>query len=166
MAFVAEDGTGLPNANSFVDVAFADDYFATLGNTAWTGVDSLKQGWLVQATSYICTVFRLRLGCYTPLAEDQALPFPSEENGMPKALLTATCEYALRAKSGPLAPDPLVDASGFAVVTTRKKVGPIEKEFSIAGSSSQAQLYRSYPLPDAMMQSILCPGGGGTRVIR
>lgn len=166
MAFVPEDGTGLPDANSFVDVAFADDYFATLGNTAWAGDDTLKQGWLVQSTSYICTVFRSRLGCYTPLSEDQALPFPTEENGMPLALRMATCEYAVRAKTGPLLPDPVVDATGFSVVKTRQKVGPIEREFSVAGNQSQPQLFRSYPLPDSMMQSILCPGGGGTRVIR
>jgi hypothetical protein len=166
MAFVPEDGTGLPDANSFVDVAYADDYFTSIGNVAWTGEDTAKQAWLIQATSYIVTAFGSRLGCYTKLNEEQALPFPTEENGMPPALLTATCEYAVRAKAGPLMPDPVLDATGFAVVTTRKKVGPIEKEFSVAGGSSQPQLYRSYPYPDSMMRSILCPGTGGNRVIR
>lgn len=166
MAFVAEDGTGLADANSFVDVAFADDYFASIGNTDWAGEDTLKQGWLIQATSYIVTAFGSRLGCYTKLSEDQALPFPTEENGMPPALLTATCEYAVRAKAGPLMPDPVVDATGFSVVKTRQKVGPIEREFSIAGQSSQPALYRSYPYPDSMMRSLLCPGSGGNRVIR
>jgi len=166
MAFVAEDGTGLPNANSFVDVAFADDYFTSMGNIAWAGDNTAKEGWLVQATLYITTVFGRRFGCYTKLEEDQSLPFPTEETGMPLALKMATCEYAVRAKAAPLMPDPVVDASGYAVVTTRKKVGPIEKEFSVAGSSSQAQLYRSYPLPDSMMSSIVCASSGGTRVIR
>lgn len=166
MAFVPEDGTGLPDANSFVDVAYADDYFTSIGNVAWAGEDTAKQAWLIQATNYIVTAFGSRLGCYTKLNEEQALPFPTEENGMPPALLTATCEYAVRAKAGPLMPDPVLDATGFAVVTTRKKVGPIEKEFSVAGGSSQPQLYRSYPYPDSMMRSILCPGTGGNRVIR
>lgn len=166
MAFVAEDGTGLADANSFVDVAFADDYFSSIGNTAWAGEDTAKQAWLIQATSYIVTAFGKRLCCYTKLNEDQALPFPTAENGMPAALLTATCEYAVRAKAGPLMPDPVVDATGFSVVKTRQKVGPIEREFSIAGGSSQPMLYRSYPYPDSMMRSILCPGSGGNRVIR
>lgn len=166
MAFVPEDGTGLPDANSFVDVAYADEYFANTGNTAWDGLDAAKQAWLIQATLYITTVFGRRFGCYTLLSEDQSLPFPTVETGMPPALLMATCEYAVRAKAAPLMPDPVVDASGFAVVTTRKKVGPIEKEFSIAGSQGGAQLYRSYPLPDSMMSSVVCASGGGTRVIR
>lgn len=166
MAFVPEDGTGLPDANSFVDVAFADDYFSSIGSTAWAGEDTAKQAWLIQATNYIVFAFGSRLGCYTLLSEDQALPFPTEQNGMPSALLTATCEYAVRAKAGPLMPDPTVDASGFSVVTTKKVVGPIEKEFSVAGGQSQPQLYRSYPYPDSMMRSILCPGSGGNRVIR
>lgn len=166
MAFVAEDGTGLEDANSFVDVAYADDYFVSIGNTAWTGDDTAKQAWLIQATSYIVFAFGSRLGCYIKLNEDQALPFPTTLNGMPPALLTATCEYAVRAKVAPLMPDPVVDASGFSVVTTKKVVGPIEKEFTIAGAQSQPSLYRSYPYPDSMMRSILCPGGGGNRVIR
>lgn len=166
MAFVPEDGTGLPDANSFVDVVYADTYFATIGNVAWAGIDGLKEGWLVQATFYITTVFGPRLRCHTPLNEDQSLPFPSVENGLPDALLTATCEYAIRASLSPLMPDPIVDATGFSVVTTKKKVGPIEKEFAVAGRSGLPMLYRSYPYPDTMMQTLLCPGSGGNRVIR
>jgi hypothetical protein len=165
MAFVPEDGTGLPDANSFVSVEYADDYFAALGNAAWTGEPSAKQAWLVQATSYIITVFGRRFGCYTKLSDEQALPFPTVQNALPDALLQATCEYAVRAKAGPLMPDPVVDATGFSVVTKMKKVGPIEKEFAVAGNQSQPALYRSYPYPDSLMATLLCPGGG-TRVIR
>lgn len=166
MAFIVEDGSGVPDANSYTTVEFADAYFTDRGIVAWAGTESQKQGWLIQATSYIVTAFGSRLGCYTKLNEEQALPFPTEETGMPPALLTATCEYAVRAKSGPLMPDPTVDASGFAVVTTKKKVGPLEKEFRVAGGQAYAQIYRSYPYPDSLMRSLLCPGFGGNRVIR
>jgi len=166
MAFVAEDGTGLVDANSFVDIAFADNYFSSIGDTAWIGEDAVKQGYLIQATSYIVTAFGKRLCCHTKLNEEQALPFPSKEAGMPSALLTATCEYAVRAKAGPLMPDPIVDATGFSVVRTLQKVGPIEREFRVVGGSSQPMLYRSYPYPDSLMRSILCPGSSGNRTIR
>lgn len=166
MAFTPEDGTGLAGANSFVDVAYADAYFTLHGNAAWAGTDAEKQAWLVQATRYITTAFGSRLTCYTLLNADQALPFPTVETEMPAAVQEATCEYAVRAKVAPLMPDPVVDATGFSVVTTKKKVGPIEKEFSIAGGSSQPALYRSYPYPDSLMRSLLCLGTGGTRVIR
>jgi hypothetical protein len=167
MAFVPEDGTGLPDANSYVSVEDADEYFE-LAPGNWVGEDSDKQRWLVSATSYIDTAFRAGLLCYSKLSEDQALIFPTKEmgEGLPVELIKACCEYAVRAKAGPLMPDPVVDATGFAVVTTRKKVGPIEKEFSVAGGQQTAMLWRSYPYPDSLMRGLLCAGYGGTRVIR
>ena len=43
MALIVEDGTGLPNANSYVSVATADAYFAMSGQTAWTCPDTAKE---------------------------------------------------------------------------------------------------------------------------
>ena len=35
MSLIVEDGTGIENANSFVDVVYADDYFSTRGVADW-----------------------------------------------------------------------------------------------------------------------------------
>jgi hypothetical protein len=103
---------------------------------------------------------------------EQYLEFPrlevysragTELTGIPLNLRKATCEYALRALSGSLAPDPTVDASGVSVVTTRKKIGPIEKEFQVLGSG-YASIIRAYPLADALLLELLNPIGN--RAIR
>jgi hypothetical protein len=44
-------------------------------------------------------------------------------------------------------------------VTTRKAVGPIEKEFRPVGSN-RATLMRSYPEADALIAPLLQPGIG------
>lgn len=165
MAFVPEDGTGIAGANSYASVEQADAYFE-LATGDWTGEDADKQRWLAAATSYINTAFAPGLKCYSKLTDEQGMLFPTKETGYPDDLIKATCEYAVRAKAGPLMPDPVVDATGFAVVTTKKKVGPIEKEFSVAGGQQSAMLWRSYPFPDGLMRGLLCAGYGGTRVIR
>ena len=176
MAFTVEDGTGLPDANSYAAVEYADEYFAERGVTAWTGEDEAKQGWLIQATDYIEQVFGARFIGERMTAE-QALSWHRRyavtrdgttiaDDIVPLSLVRACCQYALRAISGPLMPDPLVSAEGYNVVTTRKKVGPIEKEFRVMGSSGSPILIRSYPAADTLMTSLLAYAGGGTRVIR
>lgn len=166
MAFVVEDGTGLADANSYASVEFADTYFEERGITAWAGEDSAKQNWLIQATDYANWLLT-RSPCYDPLLTTQALAYPVDVDVMPLALLRATCQYALRAMAGPLMPDPVVDATGYAVVTTAKKVGPIEKEFTVVGSvTGRPPVMRSYPIPDALIRPLLCRASGGSRVIR
>lgn len=167
MAYVVEDGTGVPGANSYVSVEDADSYFS-LHSGAWTGTEEQKEVWLVDATAYIELAFRPGFGCHEKLNDEQGLTFPTLEGGegLPSALMAACCEYAVRAIAGPLLPDPMVDDSGFSVVTTKKKVGPIEKEFSVAGGALRPAQFRSYPMADFLMQGLLCPGWGGNRVIR
>lgn len=176
MAFTVEDGTGLPDANSYSTVEYADVYFDERGITAWAGDDTQKQAWLIQATDYIEQVFGARF-VGTKKTVEQALSWPRinavardgaelADDIVPSSLVRACCQYALRAIQGPLMPDPLVSAEGYNVVTTRKKIGPIEKEFRVMGSSGYPILVRSYPAADSLMTSLLLGNGGGTRVIR
>jgi hypothetical protein len=88
MAFIVEDGTGLANSNSYVSVADADSYFADRGVTTWTGIDAVKQGALVRATSFIDVTFRQRFTGYRGKRHQQALEWPRigayYDNGMPQ----------------------------------------------------------------------------------
>lgn len=172
MQFVVEDGTGKPDANSYASVATADSYFEDAGIATWVGTQDQKQGWLVQATRYVGLRWNTRF-IGTPTHSDQALHFPATDaapyadDEVPLPLIQAVCEYALRAKSGPLAPDPAIDATGYSVVTTKKKVGPIEKSFSAMGSATAGPMsWRPYPIPDALISQLLRVGSGGNRVIR
>ena len=161
MAFIVEDGSVVAGANSYATLEYALSYFADRGRTAeFAGTEDQQRGWLVQGTSYINMRWATRFAS-TPFAAAQSLPFPrAAGNGaawMPDNLLQATCEYAARAKRGPLAPDPSVDASGHSVVMTGRKVGPIERTFAVAPGSKPG-VFRSYPTADALIASLLMQG--------
>jgi len=167
MPFTVEDGTGIANANSYVDTAFADEYFADRGVTAWAGDAAAKQGALIKATDYVEGRFGRRWIGEMANAT-QGLSWPRKDTDfdideIPLKLKQACSEYALRALSGPLAPDPKTDASGITVVTTRKKVGPIETEFQPVGSGTPA-MFKPYPAADMLLSGLLEPINN--RVIR
>jgi hypothetical protein len=130
MAFLVEDGTGLPASNGYIDTTFADTYHADRGSTAWEFSDTggtvaittqQKQQAIVRATDHVDKVFGARFRGYVKLAT-QALMWPRIENfnqsrqhpydrfpieGVPVALQKAVAEYALRALLyGNLTPDP------------------------------------------------------------
>lgn len=169
MAFVAEDGTGKADANSLCDVAFADAYFLDRAVVAWAAAtNDGKQAALVKATDYIETrwVNRFR-GCVQFPDTPQALSFPrtgiGSDDAVPDRVKKACAEYALRALAGKdLAPDPTVDATGRAVQSTRRKVGPIETE-TVYSQGTSVQQFKPYPAADTLLRPYLLPGGGLTR---
>ncbi len=173
MAFVVEDGSGVTGANSYASVEFADAYFGDRGNAVWDAIADLtdKEKYLIQATDYIEAVYARRF-MGEMVATDQALSWPRYYadphlyTSIPLRLQKATCEYALRAIDGPLLPDPKIDPTGFSSVVTKKVVGPIEKEFTVMGSSGRPMLVRPYPAADALMAWLLAIGTGGNRVTR
>lgn len=170
MAFIVEDGSGVPGANSNVSLEYAISYFAERGRAAeFAGTEDQQRGWLIQATDYT-ERFKARFRS-TPYLATQSLSFPrvgyaldnSVVAWMPDDLLKATCEYAAQAKKGPLAPTPTVDPTGHSVVMTGRKVGPIERTFAVAPGSKVGGL-RSYPAADALLFPLFNPAN--RRVIR
>lgn len=168
MAFTVEDGTGVAGANSYVTLEFANDYFTERAVTAWTGADGVKQSALIRATDYIEGRFGARF-IGTPTTDTQGLHFPVSdvsdyaEDEIPIKLKRAQCEYALRALTAELAPDPTVDESGVSVVTVKSKLGPLEEAFQVVGSGVP-QLVRAYPAADMLLTGLLGPAV--TRVYR
>lgn len=67
---IVEDGTIVPNANSYCTAAFADTYHASMGNVAWAAIPSevtspppgtiTQESLLIKATQYMVGVYRLR----------------------------------------------------------------------------------------------------------
>lgn len=83
--FVVEDGNGLPNANAYVALTYANDYFASRGVQAWAvASDPNKQTAIVRATDYIETVWGPKFLGAPAFAStgdptiDQALSFPRD----------------------------------------------------------------------------------------
>lgn len=172
MAFTVEDGTGVADANAYITVAFADGYFSDRGVTAWTGIDAVKQAAIIKATDYIETRWGDRfLGSPEFLDPRQPLSFPrlylydkagQAVEGIPDNLQKATAEYALRALSGELMPDPTTDATGAMVIGNRQKVGPIETEVTYAASMGVGAL-KPYPAADRLLSQYV---GAGARAVR
>lgn len=170
MAFVAEDGTGKENANSYISVAQADEYFQLRNNAAWSALtEQVKQSSLVQATDYI----EARWGdkfAGSKLTKTQALLFPrvgsTKTQGVPANLIKATCEYAVRASKEPLAPDLQFDSSNRVVNSKTTKVGPIETKVEYSktvGQQTNYSQYRDYPQADMYIKTLLMYSSGTVR---
>lgn len=168
MAFVAEDGTGLANANSLCDVAFADSYFADRGIAAWTGTSSVKQSALIKATDYIEARWKRKFDGVPQFPDTpQALSFPrvcadeAKPDEVPEGVKKAVCEYAVRALVAPLVTDPVTDANGLVLSLSRTKVGPIETEARYQPGSAIG--IKPYPAADMLIRPYLQASGGAIR---
>jgi hypothetical protein len=136
LTFVVEDGTGLQNSNSYCDVDTADAYHDDRNNDDWaSGAPGDKEGALVRATQYIEGVYRgrwpgtrVKYSQFFDNYKFQALAwprwgaydvegFPLPFNALPRPLIYATCEAALRelVRPGVLSPDfniPAITSTG------------------------------------------------------
>lgn len=144
-----EDGTGLVNADSYVDIAFADAYLASMGVTAWQSLQQDKKGvLLVKATDYVDNTYRWR---GRKLTQEQALQFPREGlvdndgndvTGIPRALKQAVCMAA----SVLITEDSLyaVEESNGAVVSER--IGQLAFTYDVSKKVKGSSLYDSINL--------------------
>lgn len=162
MAFTVEDGTGVADANTWTDIPFADEYFAERGNIAWAGVDAKKQAALINSGDYIHARFGSR---WKQVLEDQVDPavLYTFNGTIPVLLKRAQCEYALRALTAKLLPDPVVDANGLVTVVKEKTLGPLTKKYELFGNPmGQAPLMRDYPAADILLVTLINPISGRT----
>ena len=173
MAFTPETGTGVPEANSYCSVEYADAYFSLRGREAWAALTlERKQAALIDATDYINVRWGERFVGHK-YSETQGLPWPrkmchSTEPYYPDQLLRATCEYGIRASVSPLMPDPVVDETGRMPSLTREKLGPLEEEYRwpAPNTGASVMIYRPYPQADTLMYGLLGPNMLSGRVIR
>lgn len=164
MAFVVEDGTGVADANAYITVEFADAYFSDRGISEWTGSTSVKQTAIVRATDYIELRFADRfVGQLSP--DSTTLSWPRDyvydregnlmTNQIPLELKKSCAEYALRALSLTLLPDP--EQNGISRAYNR--VGPLEEEVEYHAS----QIIQKYPMADRLLTRYLTSSAGVIR---
>lgn len=121
MSLIIENGEGLSNSESYVDVAYVDAYFLKRGNTEWDSITN-KESRIVLAMDFIENNYTY-IG--TKLVSTQSLSFPRLIDGetvYPASLKSAVCELALKANSGDLLQDT-------GKTTIREKVGALEVEY-------------------------------------
>jgi hypothetical protein len=176
---VEEDGTGLSNANAYVDRGEVDTYQENRGRTDWAALaNAVKDAAIIRATQYVDMIYGARF-IGTKGSETQALEWPREEaydvygneqaEVVPAKLKEAICELALYAyRVGELLPRPpnqitetlagvTAGTSTGYVKKERKRVGPIEKEVEYMTASGTP----GYPSIDKILRSLLNDGNGG-----
>jgi hypothetical protein len=104
---IVEDGTGINDANSYVSVEFADNYFSARGASGWAELETeAKEQALIRATDYIDNIFQW---CGKKATAEQSLRFPRvnlkdyegiEIVGIPTVLKQSVCDVALVSSGG------------------------------------------------------------------
>lgn len=106
---IVEDGTGKIDADSYVTVEFADDYFSARGVSEWADLKTeKKEQALIKATEFVDNIYQW----YGKKEfEHQSLRFPrvdirdyegAEIRGIPLCLKQAICDASLISTSGEL----------------------------------------------------------------
>jgi len=169
-SFVAEDGTGLSNANSYLSVADADTYHANVTQSGeWTAAtQAARENGLIVATQYLENKYRGRWRGRKKLWS-QALAWPRygavdddgyaiDSEAVPQELQAACAELALRVVLG----DNLlgVVTEPGEVTSESVSVGPVTESKTYAGGKPHGY---QYPKVEALLRAVTQAGG---RVIR
>lgn len=129
---IVEDGSGLPNAQSYVSTSDVTAYFTLRGNTTYVPTDAQ----IIKAMDYVEAIYSTQF-IDTKLLSTQALSFPRVVDGVtiyPIALKNAVCELAFKASTAEL----MIDSDQR---TIKESVGSITVEYD--KSSSQLTQYNA-----------------------
>lgn len=151
MAFVVQNDQGsAAGANAYIDVDFFRSYFADRGSDVSSYLDADVQTAIVRATDYLDGRFNF-VGKRMLLQQTTQWPRMSAYdrdryliNTVPIQVKEATAEYAMRALTAVLAPDPTYDGTGAAVQSKMEKVDVIEEQTTyVSGAVFQMPRYPS-----------------------
>lgn len=162
MALIVEDGTGLPDANSFVSLADADAFLTAEGAEAWVAEDSVKrEAALVSASRWISTAY-VWIGA--PLSPAQALAWPrsgTAYENTPPTVLIAVFRLAREALGRDL----------FAAQTRgreRVKAGSVEVEYDPITAFTSVAGGARFPWIAPLLRGLTlrAPGDGVRKIVR
>jgi hypothetical protein len=137
MALIIEDGTGVPNADSWATKLQADTYAANIGNLDWDPLDDdVKEQALRRGARYITVVYGPRFSGKKTYALDQSLPWPRDgvvdlegnvlpNDYIPVAVVQAQIEAALREGVQPGVLTPVTAPQ----IKTSVTIGPISVQY-------------------------------------
>ena len=157
MAVIVQDDNGtVTGANSYLSVAAFKAYHDERLNS-YQDDDEKIEGALIKATDYVDGRFKYK--GRKLLARDQRLQWPRTNcydsdrnyvNGIPQEVKDAVAEYALRAMTGDLNPDPDNSSVGEKVTMKKEVIGPIEETTQF--SETLATRLPRYPAADLILR--------------
>ena len=136
MALVVEDGSGKTDAESYIDLEFADTYHTDRGNSAWAEAsDSEREQALRKAADYIDSAYRF-VGFRK--SADQSLAWPRQSAVDPAGRAIDVVPSAVK-QAQAVAALILLSRDLYAVAerggrVKRVQVGPVTQEFSDSAS--------------------------------
>lgn len=159
MTLTVQDDVGqVADANGYCTVEFFKSYHDSRGNLYAGFTDPQIGQAIVRGTDYVDRRFQYK-GWRRNDRTVQTTEWPRNDvrdpegrviTGVPREVKQATAEYAFRALSGDLLPDPTRDASGRTVKSKSEKVGPIDE--SVVYVEGSAFEMPRYPLADAILR--------------
>lgn len=154
---IIQDETGaISGANAYIDAAYFITYHEQRGNVINYDKNQIEQK-IIAATDYVNFRFTYK---GTRLLEEQTTAWPRTGAcdrdgfyvaGIPTAVKHATAEYALRALSAQLAPDPVVHETGAGIKSKSEETGPLKESVEFVEGSS-IRLPR-YPAADLKLKT-------------
>ena len=169
MAFVAENGSGLSNANGYITVAFFKEYHGDRGrDSSAFGTTQIQQA-IVVSSDFLDAKFTF-IGMRK--LTTQSMEWPRTDafymdgriaSGVPVEVSEATAELAFKQLTSEVAPDPTYDPSNRLVTAQKNKVGPIEQDTKFTDGGSPI-LFRSYPLAERKLKELIVNGSFVERV--
>jgi hypothetical protein len=167
MAFTVETGTGLQTANAYITVQEFKDYHADRGNDLGGASSGDIEKSIVKASDYIDRRWRGKfVGIRLRPPNTQRMEWPrtnafyldgSNVLGVPIEIKEATAEYALRALSAELAPDPTYDDRNQRVQSKTERIGPISESTTYAAGGATFK-FRKYPEADELLRELVRSG--------
>lgn len=118
MALIVENGLGLENSESYIDL----DYLTAYATKRGLDITGITEANIIKAMDYFESAYQFK---GTKLVETQALAFPryiNNEAVYPVRVKSAICELTIKSKSAEL----LADTKQKAI---RKKIGKMEIEY-------------------------------------
>lgn len=128
---IVEDGTGLPNSDSYVSLVEAEAYFAAYPNDNWSGEDVDKEVALRRASLDLDLVFGQQF-IGVQASQDQSLLFPRlGDTSINNRVKRATCELAA------------LIIGGYTATNASDDLGVTEFSFKVEGVYGETVKYAS-----------------------
>ena len=165
MALIVQDDAGaVSGANAYISLVAFKAYHNARGNNYLAYTDTEIENAIIRSTDYVDIRFNF-IGSKLN-ARDQLTQWPRSSaldrdgwyvTGIPLEIKDAIAEYAFRALSSLLIPDPVTDKTGREVESTEIKAGPITKKVSYIGRGQNT--FKPFPKADRILANLLEPVG-------
>lgn len=157
---IVEDGTGIPNANSYISVDDADFYATSFSKSDWSGTTDEKEMALKQATRAIDLLYGDKFISAKMTSTPLMFPrYPFYDNNqqfvsgvVPNCLKLATVEVAILYLTGQ---DILPQPADTGTQMSKIKIDTIEIQTDYKNGQKHGESFTGYYIIDLMLKPIL-----------